>query len=273
MVNVDLARRSTGGAGYTAASGFTELYRNASPMPTYEGDNTVMLGQASRYLIKLVAKAAKKSNLPFPFSYLNDLQKTLSLKNQARTKEDFLNVDILDRALQVKACHLINQTLQAYNASKENQKVKDNEVFQKARVTMVQAHMKYIEFATFRKQIETKAPDATIKGHLNTLLIISALDNLISDTGVVYDTGYLAPGSYRAMIEAFEESVMKIRPQMIPLVETYPCPDHLKPSVIGNSYGDIYEWQLRNAMNSKLNKEEVPRYFDTLMKPILQAKL
>lgn len=42
--NVDVARRSTGGAGYTAASGFTELYRNVSPMPTYEGDNTVMLG-------------------------------------------------------------------------------------------------------------------------------------------------------------------------------------------------------------------------------------
>ena len=71
--NIDIARRSTGGAGYSSASAFTVLFRNASPMPTYEGDNTVMLGQASRYLIKLVTKANKKQNLPFPFDYLNKM--------------------------------------------------------------------------------------------------------------------------------------------------------------------------------------------------------
>ena len=58
--NVDIARKSTGGAGYQTSSGFTELFRNVSPLPTYEGDNTVMLGQASRYLVKLVNKANKK---------------------------------------------------------------------------------------------------------------------------------------------------------------------------------------------------------------------
>lgn len=72
--NVDAARRSTGGAGFTAASGFKELFGNASPMPTYEGDNTVMFGQASRYLVKLVAKANKKGSLEFPFNYLNEMQ-------------------------------------------------------------------------------------------------------------------------------------------------------------------------------------------------------
>lgn len=45
------------------------------------------------------------------------------------------------------------------------------------------------------------------------------------------------------------------------------------PSTIGNSYGDIYEMQLEFAQKSRLNKNEVPEYFDRLMKPILQAKL
>lgn len=153
--NVDIARRSTGGAGFTNASGFTELFRNAAPMPTYEGDNTVMLGQASRYLVKLVAKANKKASLPFPFTYLNNMQKTLQLKNQARTKEDFLDLDILDLALQVKACHLINSTLQAFNANSENSKKKDNEIFQQAKLVMVKAHMKYIQFTVFRHMIDS----------------------------------------------------------------------------------------------------------------------
>ena len=56
MLNVETARRACGGAGYTNNSGLTELYQNSSPYPTLEGENTVMLLQAVRYLIKLVKK-------------------------------------------------------------------------------------------------------------------------------------------------------------------------------------------------------------------------
>jgi acyl-CoA oxidase len=53
----DIARRQCGGAGYQSNSGFTELFSQFSPVPTYEGDNTVMLLQSSRYVFKLVKNA------------------------------------------------------------------------------------------------------------------------------------------------------------------------------------------------------------------------
>ena len=81
MNDVEESRRCCGGAGYQSNSGFTSLYAAISPMPTYEGENTVMLGQASRYLIKLLKRSEKKKKLPFPFSYLNNIQKTLSARN------------------------------------------------------------------------------------------------------------------------------------------------------------------------------------------------
>jgi acyl-CoA oxidase len=56
---VDQARRSCGGAGYQSNSGFTEIFMQSSPVPTYEGDNTVMLLQSSRFVFKLNKKAAK----------------------------------------------------------------------------------------------------------------------------------------------------------------------------------------------------------------------
>ena len=99
MVNIDQARRSCGGAGYSSNSGFTEMYQNASPMPTYEGDNTVMMGQSVRYLVKLMKKVKKGEKLPFPFGYLNNIADTLSRKNRAQTVQDCLNIDILDQAL------------------------------------------------------------------------------------------------------------------------------------------------------------------------------
>ena len=70
--------------------------------------------------------------------------------------------------------------------------------------------------------------------------------------------------------------IKELRPQMIPLVESIYYPDDLMPSVIGNSYGDIYETQMEQAKNSRLNKhnqDNIPPYFDTLMKPVLRGKL
>jgi len=40
-----------------------------------------MLGDAARYLIKLVMLVQKGKKVPFPFSYLNNMQETLSLRN------------------------------------------------------------------------------------------------------------------------------------------------------------------------------------------------
>jgi len=55
----DRARRSCGGAGYQSNSGFTEIFMGSSPIPTFEGDNTVMLLQSSRFVFKLFKKANK----------------------------------------------------------------------------------------------------------------------------------------------------------------------------------------------------------------------
>lgn len=40
---IDQARTACGGAGFASFSGFTDHFQNMSPIPTYEGDNTVML--------------------------------------------------------------------------------------------------------------------------------------------------------------------------------------------------------------------------------------
>lgn len=55
---------------------------------------------------------------------------------------------------------------------------------------------------------------------------------------------------------------------MISLVESCLILD-VGYSTIGNYYGDIFEAQLDSAKNSKLNKEPVPSYYDSLMKPVM----
>ena len=59
MIGAEKCRRSAGGAGYASFSGFTEILVHLSPTVTYEGENTVMMLQSSRYIFKLAKKAAK----------------------------------------------------------------------------------------------------------------------------------------------------------------------------------------------------------------------
>jgi len=73
ILDVEEARRTCGGAGYQSNAGFTQLFGDISPIPTYEGENNVMMGQASRFLVKLIKKVAGNKRLEFPFTYLNDM--------------------------------------------------------------------------------------------------------------------------------------------------------------------------------------------------------
>jgi len=57
MIALERCRKSCGGAGYASMSGFTDILSFGSPSQTYEGDNIVMLGQASRYVFKLIKEA------------------------------------------------------------------------------------------------------------------------------------------------------------------------------------------------------------------------
>jgi len=75
------------------------------------------------------------------------------------------------------------------------------------------------------------------------------------------------------MQRAMEQCVTQLRPHFLSLGETPYFPDHVVPSTIANYYGDIYESQLENAQKSRLNNNEVPEYFERLIKPILKAKL
>ena len=63
------------------------------------------------------------------------------------------------------------------------------------------------------------------------------------------------------LLDAAKKLVKTIRPQMIPLIESFGVADQMIVSSIGNSYGDIYETQLQWAKDSRLNETPVAKGF------------
>ena len=70
---------------------------------------------------------------------------------------------------------------------------------------------------------------------------IWALRSLLDDAGSVFEAQYFAPIANKNMKLALDLLIAKVRPHLIPLVESYTLFGSEFPSNIGNYYGDIYE--------------------------------
>ena len=110
---------------------------------------------------------------------------------------------------------------------------------------------------------------------LTQLIRLFGVQHLRTNPKGLYETGFFTAGASNLVEKSFKQLLIDLRPHMLGLVEWFSVGDTI-PSVIGNKYGDIYEAQLEAAVNSRLNKQPVPSFYDKYMKPTMtmyKAKL
>ena len=107
-----MIRQALGGARYSARSGIPNLVDTVSPNVTFEGDNTVMAIQSTNFLKKLHKKVMSGEKIVHPiFGYLNNMNANMTKVCQAKSANDFCDVDLVCEALEVNSCYLIATTL------------------------------------------------------------------------------------------------------------------------------------------------------------------
>ena len=248
---IDSCRQACGGAGFSAHSGLPSLQGDYAPNTTYEGDNTVLLQQAARLISKTWKKLYIKESgerATGLFSYFNEVDALLKSKSEIKTVEDALCLNKLDRALAVRAAFKVKRAMDLV-ALKTQEGTTDNELVHSLLavdlVSMAQAHMMYVVFQIFRSTVEK--PDTfkcpKIRENMQDLARLFALTELLNgaDSSAVYEAGHFAMGTASILLDASKKLMVKIRPQMISLVESWDFSDSVLVSAIGNSYGDIYE--------------------------------
>ena len=80
-----------------------------------------------------------------------------------------------------------------------------------------------------------------VKENLFNLARVFALTELQKESTSLYEAGYFQMGTASLLLDALKHMMSLVRPQVIPLVESFGYPDNVLMSAIGNSYGDIYE--------------------------------
>lgn len=136
---------------------------------------------------------------------------------------------------------------------------------------MIKSHIDCINFIIALKQINDQDyKDERVKAILLDLFRVSAFDSLVQNNSDIFETGYFIPEAITMIKQAKDRLLTKLRPQLIPIAEASITIEGA--TNIGNKYGDIYELQLEQAMNSSLNKVDVdgvPPMWETHMKPFL----
>lgn len=109
--------------------------------------------------------------------------------------------------------------------------------------------------------------------------MLYGLFNFHTNCMACYESGYFRAGTsyFDMLLEAIKKLNLRIRPQALNIIESFPYPDEALHSAIGNSYGDIYEAHLEWAQSSRQNQtkqgDAIADGFLENMLPILKAKM
>lgn len=78
VVFIEKVRRACGGHGFSSYAGFTSLLKFINSYPTLEGENTILMLQTARFLVKSLKYAmSKKKEIPHQVEYLRDVESLL----------------------------------------------------------------------------------------------------------------------------------------------------------------------------------------------------
>ncbi|XP_038834662.1 peroxisomal acyl-coenzyme A oxidase 1-like isoform X1 [Salvelinus namaycush] len=272
---IEVCRMACGGHGYSRCSALPDIYVNFVPTCTYEGENTVMMLQTARFLIKSYRQASAGHQLSGIVSYLNESERSLQPQSVS-SRPTVVNVNDLASlvdAYKLRAAKLVE--LAAKSIQQELQKrVSQEDAWNNSAIDLVRAsdaHCHYVVVKLFAAKLG-EIGDTGVHSVLSTLALLYALQGIQQHSGDFLQTGLLSVPQLSQVSQRLKELLAQLRPNAVALVDAFDYRDEMLNSVLGRYDGNVYEHMFEWARRSPLNKTEVHESYHKYLKP-LQAKL
>ncbi|KAJ8020853.1 Peroxisomal acyl-coenzyme A oxidase 1 [Holothuria leucospilota] len=266
---LEVLRMACGGHGFSSASAFPEIYGSFSPACTYEGENTVMLLQTARFLVKTVRQALKGAKLtPFMSYLLLDQSEHCS----ATRPEDFVNIQTLLKAYRHRARRMVSQGARCLEADikggMNNAIAWNNNHLHLLAGSNAHCHLFVLD--TFNQAVENAVCEDATKRILRTLVQFYALDGIVENKGEFLESGYLSINQIDLVSKQLINLLAVIRPNAVSLVDAFDIHDDKLGSVLGRYDGNVYENLYKWAKSAPLNEKDVPDAYHLYIKPFLE---
>nr|Q8HYL8.2 RecName: Full=Peroxisomal acyl-coenzyme A oxidase 1; Short=AOX; AltName: Full=Palmitoyl-CoA oxidase; AltName: Full=Peroxisomal fatty acyl-CoA oxidase; AltName: Full=Straight-chain acyl-CoA oxidase [Phascolarctos cinereus] len=273
---IEACRMACGGHGYSHCSGLPNIYVTFTPTCTFEGENTVMMLQTARFLMKSYDQVHSGKLVGGMVSYLNDLPSQRIQPQQVAAwpaMVDINNPDSLTEAYKHRAARLVEAAARNLQAEMKHRKSKEI-AWNFTSVDLVrasEAHCHYVVVKLFSGNL-SKIDDKPIQAVLTNLCLLYALYGISQNSGDFLQGGILTESQLTQVNQRVKELLTLIRPESAALVDAFDFQDVSLGSVLGRYDGNIYENMFEWAKKSPLNKSEVHESYHKHLKP-LQSKL
>ncbi|XP_062304342.1 peroxisomal acyl-coenzyme A oxidase 1 isoform X2 [Osmerus eperlanus] len=272
---IEVCRMSCGGHGYSRSSGLPDIYVTFTPTCTYEGENTVMMLQTARYLMKCYRQARGGQQLSGIVSYLNESERRVQPQSVS-ARPTVVNINDLASLVEVyklRAAKLVE--LAAKSIQQELQQRRSQEdAWNRSSIDLVRAsdaHCHYVVVKLFAAKLG-EIGDTGVHSVLSSLALLYALHGITLHSGDFLQADLLSVPQVNQANQRVKELLAQLRPNAVALVDAYDYRDQMLNSVLGRYDGQVYENMFEWARRSPLNRTEVHDSYHKYLKP-LQSKL
>ncbi|CAN0312650.1 unnamed protein product [Lampetra fluviatilis] len=260
------------------ATGLPDLYVTFTSACTYEGENTVMMLQTARYLMKSYSQVRAGKPLSGLVSYLNELSHGGRVRPRAVgggvVGGDNANLAGLVQLYGQRAAVLVESAARNMQAELSAGRSPE-EAWNGASVELVRAsegHCYYVVVKTFVEKL-AEVSDPGVLAVLTALCQMYALYGVTQHGRDFLEAGLLTPQQMEGASGAVKTLLSRLRPDAVALVDAFDFHDDILGSVLGRYDGNVYEHLFEWAKRSPLNKTQVHESFYKYIKPMASSKL
>ncbi|XP_045509521.1 probable peroxisomal acyl-coenzyme A oxidase 1 [Colias croceus] len=267
---VERCRLACGGHGYMLSSNLPLTYGLVTAACTYEGENTVLLLQTARYLVKAWHQAAAGGTLPPTVGYI--------ARTGARRSPPWDNSiqGIVDGFHTVAAGKIGLCVAQIEKRQKTGMSYEDAWNMTSIQLASAsEAHCRAIILATYHKETEqlAKSVSAELRLVLLQLVDLYVLYWALQRIGDLLRFTSISERDIEQLQGWYELTLSKLRRNAVGLVDAFDIRDEILNSTLGAYDGNAYERLMAEAMKSPLNATPVNDSFHKYLKPFMQGKL
>ncbi|KAI1280290.1 Peroxisomal acyl-coenzyme A oxidase 3 [Halotydeus destructor] len=270
---VQEAREACGGHGYLKASRLGDLKNDLEPILTYEGDNNVLLPQASNFILKVYQEKLEGKSVDTSMATCEFLKYDSSLKD---LQVDVSDIESLLQVFQRLASYLTRITddalqskLEANGGDNFRAKTQSNVYYMRSLAIV------YYEVNAAKSFYEDVVKGAAASPEADVLRKMCHLYLLWSLEKQLVNLCHASDGQVTAqLIDQIRSKLLslcaELKNEVVSLVDTYSPPDFVLNSVLGHSDGKIYE-HLFEAMTQNEPTYATPPYQDEFGKTVATA--
>ncbi|KAH7400221.1 hypothetical protein BKA64DRAFT_694778 [Cadophora sp. MPI-SDFR-AT-0126] len=238
------ARKMCGGHGYMVITGLPDIVNSLLATCTFEGENYVMWGQVSHYLMKGLDAKALPADLVYIKTYQEDL--TSSCKSVGT---DFRHSHVLLEIFRRRAAKCMIEAYNLVSGAQKGNGMSREQAENKYAPTLIIAARAHIEVYVLEasiKQLASLPADTamSIKAVLARLVSLFGLSTISSPfssfAASFLGDGYLSSAQILEMRDQTDQLIQELLPEIVALTDAWCFTDASLQSALGCKDGDVY---------------------------------